>query len=131
LIARRISGATPSPRAIVALCVVSTLGYGAFYAIFPFVPWFGGALVLVMLAHLGGGAQWSLSTFGLQMATPDHLRGRVMSIDYGLATLAIGLSAIAAGVIADAANEELATWILAVVAGIYGTVWWLWSRIIR
>ncbi|MBA2545218.1 MAG: MFS transporter [Deltaproteobacteria bacterium] len=130
LIARRISGATPSPRAIVALCAASTLCYGAFYAVFPFVPWFGVALVLVMLAHLGGGAQWALSTFGLQVATPDHLRGRVMSLDYGLATLAIGVSALVAGAIADGANEELSTWVLAVVAGVYGTVWWLWSRVI-
>ncbi len=127
LIARGFSGDTPSARAIVVMCAVSTLGYGAFYAVFPLAGWFPIAMILVALAHLGGGAQWSLSTIGLQAATPDRLRGRVMSLDYGLATLAIGTSALAAGAIADAANEELSTWILAAVAGVYGTVWLVWS----
>jgi len=127
LLARLASGATPSPRAIVALCAISTLGYGAFYAVFPLAGWFPFALALVALAHLGGGAQWALSTIGLQAATPDHLRGRVMSLDYGLATLGIGTSAIVAGAIADGAGEALSTWVLAAVAGIYGTGWLVWS----
>lgn len=127
LIARRVAGASPSPRAIVAMCAVSTLSYGAVYAVFPLAPWFGLALVLVMLAHLGGGAQWSLSTYGLQIATPDHLRGRVMSLDYGLATLAIGVSSIVAGLLADAYSEASATWWLAGAAAIYGIGWFAWS----
>lgn len=127
LLARLFSGATPTPRAIVILCAISTLGYGAFYAVFPLADWFWLALVLVALAHLGGGAQWALSTIGLQAVTPDHLRGRVMSLDYGLATLGIGTSALVAGAIADGASEALSTWVLAGVAGVYGTVWLLWS----
>ncbi len=127
LIARGFSGAKPSARAIVVMCAISTLGYGAFYAVFPLAEWFWLALILVALAHLGGGAQWSLSTIGLQAATPDHLRGRVMSLDYGLATLGIGTSAIVAGAIADGANEAISTWVLAAVAGVYGTIWLAWS----
>ncbi len=127
LLARLVSGDKPSPRAIVILCALSTLGYGAFYAVFPLAEWFWLALLLVALAHIGGGAQWSLSTIGLQAATPDHLRGRVMSLDYGLATLGIGTSALVAGAVADGANEALSTWVLAGVAGVYGTVWLLWS----
>lgn len=127
LLARLASGATPSTRAIVFLCALSTLGYGAFYAVFPLVTWFPFALALVALAHLGGGAQWALSTIGLQAATPDHLRGRVMSLDYGLATLGIGTSAIVAGAIADGVNEAWSTWTLAAVAGVYGVVWLVWS----
>lgn len=127
LLARLASGDKPSPRAIVILCALSTLGYGAFYAVFPLAETFWLALVLVALAHIGGGAQWALSTIGLQAATPDHLRGRVMSLDYGLATLGIGTSALVAGAIADGANEALSTWVLAAVAGVYGTVWLLWS----
>lgn len=127
LLARLASGATPSVRAIVFLCALSTLGYGAFYAVFPLVTWFPFALALVALAHLGGGAQWALSTIGLQAATPDHLRGRVMSLDYGLATLGIGTSAIVAGAIADGVNEAWSTWTLAAVAGVYGVAWLVWS----
>lgn len=127
LIARRLTGATPSARTIVAICAVSTLGYGVFYAVFPLTSVFGVGLVLVVIAHMGGGAQWSVSTYGLQRVTPDRLRGRVMSLDYGLATLAIGVSSIVAGAIADAADEAISTWWLSGVAVIYGLSWLAWS----
>jgi hypothetical protein len=51
----------------------------------------------------------------------------VMSLDYGLATLAIGASAIAAGVLANAYGEAAATWILAAVGGVCGVAWLTWS----
>ncbi|HEY5934660.1 MAG TPA: MFS transporter [Kofleriaceae bacterium] len=127
ILARVIAGAEPSRRAIVLICAASTLGYATFYSVFPFVTSFALALVLVVLAHLGGGAQWSASTYGLQVATPDHMRGRVIAIDFGLATLLIGVSSIIAGLLADAWDEASATWWLAVVAAIYGIAWLAWS----
>ena len=125
--ARRVIGAVPGRRAIVAVCGVSTLTYCAVYAVFPLTHAFAAAMVLVTCAHLGGGAQWSLSTYGLQRETPDHLRGRVMSLDYGLATLWIGASSIAAGLLADAWGEVPALWGLAAVGGGYGVIWLGWS----
>jgi len=127
ILSRAIAGATPTRRAIVLVCATSTLGYAGFYTVFPFTTSFALALVLVVLAHLGGGAQWTASTLGLQVATPDHMRGRVMALDYGLATLLIGMSSIVAGIMADAWGEASATWWLAVVAAIYGIAWLAWS----
>jgi MFS family permease len=127
LIARGVGGPKPGPRMILVLCGASTLSYAAVYATLPIAPVFGVAMVLVALAHLGGGAQWSLSTYGLQMATPDHLRGRVLALDYGLATLAIGVSSIVAGMLADGFGEAAATWWLAGAAAIYGIAWLIWS----
>lgn len=127
MFARGIIGATPARRAIVVICGGSTLAYCVVYAVFPFTHTFTLAMVLVIFAHLGGGAQWSLSTYGLQRETPDQFRGRVMSLDYGLATLAIGASSIAAGLLADAYGEASATWWLTAVGGGYGIVWLIWS----
>lgn len=127
LLARSACGAAPSRRAIIIVCGASTLSYAAVYAAFPYAGWFPLALVLVALAHLGGGAQWSMSTYGLQAETPDHLRGRVMSLDYGLATLFIGASSIVAGLLADAHGEVRATLWLAGAAAIYGVAWLAWS----
>jgi len=127
MLARGVVGTTPAPRAIVIACAIGTLGYAAVYAVFPIAPVFAVAMLLVVLAHLGGGSQWSLSTYGLQVATPDRLRGRVMALDYGLATLAIGVSSIAAGLLADHVGAAPATWILAAVAAVYGLVWLPWS----
>ena len=127
LIAQRAAGATPSPRVVVIICGLSTLSYGVTYSVFPLVPWFWLAVALVVIAHLGGGAQWALSTYGLQVATPDQMRGRVMSLDYGLATLAIGVSSIGAGLLAELLDESSATWWLAGVAIVYGFGWTIWS----
>lgn len=127
ILARGAVGATPARRAVMIVCGISTVTYCVVYAAFPLTHLFAAAMVLVILAHLGGGANWSLSTYGLQRETPDHVRGRVMSLDYGLATLAIGVSAIAAGLLADACGEAVATWILAAVGGTAGIAWLVWS----
>lgn len=60
------------------------------------------ACLFIGLAHLGGGAQWTLSTYGLQVESPDHLRGRVMAGDFALVTLMLGLTSILAGLTSDA-----------------------------
>ena len=127
LLVRGAIGATPSRRAIVVVCGISTLTFCGVYAVFPITHVFAVAATLVVLAHFGGGAQWSTSTYGLQRETPDRFRGRVMSLDYGLATLAIGASAIAAGLLADACGEAAATrWLAAIGAG-YAIAWLAWS----
>jgi hypothetical protein len=126
---RAATAATAATRAIAAVCGVSTLVYCLVYAMFPLVPAFAAALLLVMIAHLGSGAQWLLSTYGLQRETPDQFRGRVMSLDYGLATLLIGISSIAAGLLADAWGAETATWCLAALGGGYGIAWLAWSLV--
>lgn len=127
ILVRRVIGATPARRAIVASCGISTLTYCLVYAVFPLSHVFALAMVLVMLAHLGGGAQWSFSTYGLQRETPDQFRGRVLSLDYGLATLSIGASSIAAGLLANAYGEASATWWLTAIGGSYGIAWLVWS----
>jgi len=131
MLARGAAGAEPSTRAIIWICGLSTLTYAAVYAALPVTPWLPLALVLVVLAHLGGGAQWALSTYGLQAGTPDHLRGRVLSLDYGLATLAIGASAIVAGLLANAYGAATSTWLLTGFAGVYGVAWLAWSANVR
>ena len=54
------------------------------------------ASMCVMAAHFGGGAQWTLSTYGLQMRSPDSLRGRVLAGDMALVTLMLGASSVVA-----------------------------------
>lgn len=127
LLARVLVGGAPGPRAILAVCGASTLLYAAVYAALPAVPWFTLALVLVVVAHLGGGAQWTMSVYGLQVATPDRLRGRVLAFDFGLATFLIGCSAVVAGLLADELGEARTTWWLAGVGAVYGAIWIVWS----
>ena len=93
------------------------------YALFPLAPSIWIAAVLVFFAHLGGGAQWMLSTYGLQRHTPDAIRGRVFSFDYGLVTLTIALSTLVAGVLAELLTPQAAVWSMVGLLAISGTAW--------
>ncbi|TDX82280.1 putative MFS family arabinose efflux permease [Rathayibacter sp. PhB151] len=50
------------------------------------------AIALVLLAHIGGSMNASLSGYGLQSITANDLRGRVFAVDNMIAMLAIALS---------------------------------------
>lgn len=88
-------------------------------------------LLLLVVAHAGGGANWILSTYGLQTVVPDTLRGRVFSTDYTLATLVIAGSQVAFGLASD---HVAARTLLAVAGGmvlVYAGLWWLATRRLR
>jgi predicted MFS family arabinose efflux permease len=98
------------------------------YALFPLAPVIWLAAVFVFVAHLGGGAQWMLSTYGLQRTTPDEIRGRVFSLDYGLVTLTIAFSTLLAGFLADTLEPRLAVWAMVALIGVAGAGWLWFSR---
>lgn len=93
------------------------------YALFPLAPSIFIAGVFVFAAHLGGGAQWMLSTYGLQRHTPDAIRGRVFSFDYGLVTLTIALSTLLAGVLSEALAPQAAVWTMVGLLALSGSAW--------
>lgn len=93
------------------------------YGLFPLAPAIGLAALLVFGAHLGGGAQWTLSTLGLQRATPDALRGRLFSFDYTLVTLTITVSTLAAGLIADGISPAVSVWSMVALVALAGSAW--------
>lgn len=113
---------------LVLVCGASIVAYGIAYAFLPVSDSLWVAAVLVTLAHAGGGNQWVSSTTGLQMTTPDAVRGRVMSLDFGLATLAMGISSIGAGVAAEVVGLDATSWVMAAVAVAYGLWWLAWTR---
>ncbi len=98
------------------------------YALFPIAPGIWFAAVLVFCAHLGGGSQWMLSSYGLQRSTPDAIRGRVFSFDYGLVTLTIALSTLLAGFLADALDPRIAVWTMVALLVLAGSAWFWFSR---
>jgi predicted MFS family arabinose efflux permease len=98
------------------------------YALFPLAPSLWIAAVLVFLAHCGGGGQWTLSTLGLQRATPDAIRGRLFSLDYGLVTLTIAISTIIAGQLSDAVAPSAAVWAMVGLIVVAGVGWIALSR---
>ena len=98
------------------------------YALLPLSPALWVASICVFVAHLGGGSQWMLSSYGLQRATPDEIRGRVFSFDYGLVTVTIALSMLVAGVLAENLPPSITTWIMVGLAATAAVGWLALAR---
>jgi MFS family permease len=114
----------------------STIGlalavFGTSYMLFGLSPSLLVGAPIVLCAHLGGGAQWTLSTYGLQRLTPDRIRGRIFAFDYALVTLSLGLSSLLAGWLADTVGPRPAVIGLGGVALAWGATWWVLTRDIR
>ncbi|MCI4062417.1 MFS transporter [Micromonospora sp. R77] len=102
--------------------------YGLAYLGTSVVAWFPLVLVLVFLAHFGGGSNWVLSNFALQGEVPDRLRGRVFATDMMLATLAISLSQLVVALVVDTVDERVVLAGCGLVTLVYAAGWWLATR---
>jgi predicted MFS family arabinose efflux permease len=98
------------------------------YGLLPLAPILPLAALAVFGAHLGGGAQWTLSSYGLQRAAPDAIRGRVFSFDYGLLTLTIALSTLIAGFLAERFSPATTTWTMVGIAAVAAIGWITFAR---
>ncbi len=76
------------PGFLLGACGYSLLGYTDSFLL---------ALGCVVLAHLGGATQWVFSTSLLQLTLPDHIRGRIFSLEYATLTLTISISSVLVG----------------------------------
>jgi MFS family permease len=102
--------------------------YGIGYSAFALSPMLGFAALGVTVAHLGGGAQWTISSYGLQREVPDALRGRMFAADFGLVTLTTSISTVAAGILADSLGPVPTAIIAASLMLAWGAIWWAWTR---
>lgn len=105
--------------------------FGAAYALFGTMPTIWLAALTVGVAHLGGGAQWALSSYGLQRIVPDHIRGRIFAFDGAMITLTLALSSIATGVIAEHVGPRPTAIGLGVVSLVWAAAWTLLTTDVR
>ncbi len=111
---------------------VALATFGVGYAALGFAPALVVAMPVVALAHLGGGAQWTLSSYGLQRIVPDCIRGRIFAFDGALITLTFGISAVATGALASAFGARPVATGLGLVGIAYAVVWtWLTTGLRR
>jgi MFS family permease len=116
---------------VLTLCGWASLAFSACYTLAAWSPALAWALGFVMLAHLGGGAQWTLSTYGLQQRVDDSVIGRVMAGDFAIVTLVLSVTSVLAGLTAAAIGVRWAITAFAAVAALSGTVYLVATRSIR
>jgi MFS family permease len=108
--------------------------FAIFASSYVVVPWMPGpylAGLFVLMAHLGGGVQWTLSSYALQVIVPDRIRGRIFAFDEALISVTIAVSATLAGWVAEFVDVRVVMLGLAGVSAIYAVVWVLATTKVR
>ena len=123
--------AGPDHRRIFPAIGIALAVFGASYMALGLTSTLWAAAVVIFVAHLGGGSQWVLSSYGLQRLVPDYIRGRVFAVDFAMITLSLALSSLAAAAISDSAGPRASAFILGGVAVAWAAVWWLLTRKVR
>ena len=108
----------------IAVCV---LVFGAGYTALALSNSLQIGLCAIFFAHLGGGAAWQISSYGLQRETPDYIRGRVFAADYGFVTLSMAVSSLGAGMASDRFGPFAATVGAATLSLLFAVVWAAWT----
>lgn len=86
---------------VLTICGYASLTFSGLYLVGAWMPTLWLTAIFVMLAHLGGGAQWTLSSYGLQLRSPDHIRGRILAGDFALVTLMLSVTSALAGLVSE------------------------------
>ncbi len=87
------------PHRLVWGLALAMAAYGVGYLGISLVHWFPLVLALILVAHTAGGGNWAMSSLALQAQVPDELRGRVVSADFTIASLAVAVSQVAVGLL--------------------------------
>jgi predicted MFS family arabinose efflux permease len=118
-------------RRVLLVCGVAGMVFSVGYMAAAAAPILLVAAVSVMFAHLGGGAQWTLSTYGLQVRAPDEMRGRVLAGDFALITLSLALSSVAAGLVSEQVGARATVAIFGALAAATSLVYLGLTRRVR
>jgi MFS family permease len=119
-------------RRLFGVISVALAVFGVGYALFGLAPTLLIAMPVVAIAHLGGGSQWTLSSYGLQRIVPDRIRGRIFSFDGALITATFAISSVATGYLADLFGARPVATGLGLIGLAYAGVWtWLTTGVRR
>ena len=128
-IGHRLAG--PGHRRLLPVIACSLATFGIGYALLGLAPALWLAALSILVAHLGGGAQWVLSTYGLLRLVPDVIRGRIFAFDFALITLSLGASSLIVSSLADHIGPRPAVLLAGGVALLWAGIWWLLTREVR
>jgi MFS family permease len=129
-VGRSLTG--PNDRRLFGVIGLALAVFGIGYAVLGLMPSILLAAPAVAFAHLGGGAQWTLSSYGLQRIVPDRIRGRVFAVDQALITLTVAISSLVTGWSADRFDPRWTAAALGGVAIAWALAWtWLTTDVRR
>ncbi|MEU8399427.1 hypothetical protein AB0C28_29900 [Nonomuraea sp. NPDC048892] len=92
-VGRRLTGGSTHRRLYVAAAALAIFGLG--YLLLAHSTHLGPGMAAALVGHIGVGACAILALNGLQLTTPDHIRGRVMVFVFSLSSALQGVSTLA------------------------------------
>jgi MFS family permease len=107
---------------------ISMACYGVAYLAVAGFDFFPVALLGIFIAHAAGGGNWMMSSYAIQQAVPDGLRGRVGATDTMVAMLAVTASQLIAGVFVDSVDTRLLIAACALTTLAYAGGWRMATR---
>ncbi len=107
---------------------ITIMAWGLFYFFIPFTLSLYLTVLLLFLGHAGGGSQWAFSTYGLQVLTPDKLRGRIAGIDYSLYFFMNTISTLMIGYLASVYGVLFVFKLFPILGFLFGFVWYLSTK---
>jgi Na+/melibiose symporter-like transporter len=121
----------PQDRRLFTVIGFALLVFGVAYTLLGLAPTLIVAMPIVAIAHVGGGAQWMLSSYGLQRIVPDRIRGRIFSFDLALLTATFAISSVATGVSAHAFGVKPTAIALGLIGTAFAVVWTIFTTDVR
>lgn len=118
---RRLAAGSMRRRLYAAGAALAVFGVG--YLALAQVTALGPGMAAALIGHIGVGACAILAVNGLQLATPDHIRGRVMVLVFGLSSACQGMSSLAVAPLAVSIGMADTTRLLAGLAVVYAIGW--------
>jgi len=118
-------------RRVLQICGWASMGFAVMYVGAAWAPTLVLAAVAITVAHLGGGAQWTMSTYGLQLRVDDAVMGRVMAGDFAIVTLVVSMTSVGAGLLATGVGVQWSMTVFAGAAAMAGTAYLVLTRNLR
>jgi len=108
--------------------LISTLAFGILLTLFSFSHIYSLSLVLILLVGFSQVAFSALANTALQSITPDHLRGRVMSVYMAFFAGSTPIGNLLVGGLSILAGPSIALSICAILALMTSVAGWLWRK---
>lgn len=101
---------------------------GLLFAVAGFMPSLWLVAVFVILSRLLIGAEYAVQETLFQRSLPDHIRGRISTLDRGAEITMFSISSFLAGVSLTVVSAQMLTFVAGLLAGSAGLVWLVRSR---
>lgn len=116
---------------LILVCALSGIVFGLGYIFVTTTHLMVFAAIGVLVAHMGAGGEWAVSTLGLQLRCPDEVRGRIMAADYAVATLVLALAGLGAGALAEFASVRLSLFVFALASTVAAVIYLAMTQRLR